>query len=117
MRDGRELLIDILIGVHGISAVEVERTAVSWTGTGVLNGLTLRVIHPLLLLEGKVASFRGLPQAGRQDAKHSRIMTLAVHEWLAGQLTSPRPVFRTVERLAICAAGPDGVHALRTGSI
>ncbi len=113
--DGRQLLVDILTGVYGVSAVEVERTAVAWTGTGPLDGLILRVIHPLLLLEGKVASLRGLPQAGRQDAKHLAIMVLVVRQWLSEQLSVPRPVFRTVERLAACAASPDGVHAFAQG--
>ena len=40
--DGRELLVDILTGVFGLSAAEVERTAVNWSGTGALSGLNLR---------------------------------------------------------------------------
>jgi len=62
-----------------------------------------------------VASLRGLPQAGRQDAKHLAIMILVVREWLGQQLSTPRLVFRTVERLAACAASPDGVHAFARG--
>lgn len=68
-----------------------------------------------LLLEGKVASLRGLPQAQRQDAKHLRILLLVVREWLREQLGDPRAVFRAVERLASCAASPDGVHAFAQG--
>jgi hypothetical protein len=113
--DGRELLVDILTGVFGLSAAEVERTAVTLAGRGALAGLTLRVIHPLLLLEGKVAALRGLPQADRQDAKHLRILVLVVREWLREQLPEPRVVFRAVERLASCTASPDGVHAFAQG--
>lgn len=113
--DGRELLLDILTGVFGLSAAEVERTAVTLAGRGALAGLTLRVIHPLLLLEGKVAALRGLPQKDRQDAKHLRILVLVVREWLREQLPEPRVVFRAVERLASCAASPDGVHAFAQG--
>jgi hypothetical protein len=108
---GREILLDVLTGVYGVSAAEVERTAVTWSGSGALSGLTLRVIHPLLLLEGKAASLRGLPQAQRQDAKHLRILVLVVHEWLRQRFDEPRVVFRAVERLAACAASPDGVNA------
>jgi hypothetical protein len=103
--------LDVLTGVYGVSAAEVERTAVTWSGSGALAGLTLRVIHPVLLLEAKAASLRGLPQATRQDAKHLRILVLVVREWLRQQLDKPRVVFRAVERLAACAASPDGVHA------
>ncbi len=76
--DRRELLVAILTGVYGVSAAEIERTAVSWSGLGILSDLTLRVIHPLLLIEAKTASLRGLPQPGRQDAKHLRMLVLIV---------------------------------------
>jgi hypothetical protein len=115
MTDGRELLIDILTGVFGLSAAEVERTAVSLSGTGVLSGLTLRVIHPLLLLEGKAAALRGLPQADRQDAKHLKILILVLRAWLRERLSEPRVVFRAVERLASCVSSPDGLHAFALG--
>ena len=115
LADGRSLLVDILTGVFGLSAAEVERTAVAWSGSGALRGLSLRVIHPLLLLEGKTASLRGLPQADRQDARHLRIMVLVLRQWLEGQLQDPRVVFRAVERLAACAASPDGLHAFAQG--
>ncbi len=115
LADGRELVVDILTGVFGVSAAEVERTAVTLSGTGALSSLSLRVIHPLLLLEGKVASLRGLPQTRRQDAKHLKILILVVHEWLREQLGDPRAVFRAVERLATCAASPDGLHAFVQG--
>jgi hypothetical protein len=115
LEDGRQLIVDILTGVYGVSAAEVERTAVAWSGTGSLAEINLRVIHPLLLLEAKVAAWRGLPQAGRQDAKHARILVLVVREWLREQLGNPRIVFRAVERLAACAATPDGVHAFAEG--
>ncbi len=68
--DGREVLIDVLTGVYGVSAAEVERTAVDWSGSGALAGLTLRVIHPLLLLESKAAALRGLPQILKPDDYH-----------------------------------------------
>jgi hypothetical protein len=102
--DGRELLVEILTGVFGVGVAELERTAVTWSGAGVLSELTLRVIHPLLLLEGKTAALQGLPQADRQDAKHLRILVLIVRQWLREQLADPRTVFRALERLATCAA-------------
>jgi hypothetical protein len=112
---GRELLVDILTNVYGVGAAELERTAVTFSGRGALSGLSLRVIHPLLLLEGKAASLGGLPQGQRQDAKHLRILILVVHEWLRAQCSQPRQVFRAVERLAACAASPEGLHAFAQG--
>lgn len=113
--DGRELVVDILTGIFGLSSAEIDRTAIAWSGTGILSGLRMRVIHPLLLAEGKTASLRGLPQTGRQDGKHLRILTLIIRQWLRGQLSNPRAVFRAVERLAACAASPDGVHSFAQG--
>ena len=75
----------------------------------------MRVIHPLLLTEGKFASLRGLPQGDRQDTKHLRLLILILNEWLTEQLEQPKAVFRAVERLAACAARPDGVHVFTHG--
>jgi hypothetical protein len=113
--DQRTLTIDILTVIYGVSSAELERSAISWSGTGPFERLSLRVIHPLLLLEGKVASLRGLAQTGRQDEKHVRIMIRVVRQWLLEQLDHPRAVFRAIERLAACAAGPDGLHAFAQG--
>jgi hypothetical protein len=112
---GSELLLDVLTGVYGVRTAELERMAVTCSGSGPLADLRLRVIHPLLLLEGKAASLRGLPQDGRQDAKHLRILVLVVREWLRQQLGRPRAVFRIVERLAADAATRDGLHAFALG--
>ena len=75
----------------------------------------MRVIHPLLLLEGKAAALRGLPQADRQDAKHLRMLVLIVRQWLCEQLADPRKAFRAVERLAACTISPDGLQAFAQG--
>lgn len=113
--DGREIVVDILTGVFGVSASEVERTAVELSGSRELSGLTLRVIHPLLLLEAKTAVLRGLSQKARQDAKHLRILLLVLQRWLREQLNDPRPALRAVERLAACASSPDGLNAFGRG--
>ena len=38
-----------------------------------------------------------------------------VRQWLREQLVDPRKVFRAVERLAMCMASPDGLHAFVQG--
>lgn len=115
LADGRQITVDVLTTLYGISAAEVERTAVTLSGMGALAGLSLRIIHPLLLTEGKCASLRGLSQATRQDAKHLRILTLVLRAWLRERLADPRAVFRAIERIAACALSPDGIAAFVRG--
>ncbi len=115
LADGRELVVDILTGVFGVSATEVERTAVELAGTRGLSGLTQRVIHPLLLLEAKAASLRGLNQDDRQDARHLKILILVLQRWFRERLDDPRATLRAVERLAGCAGSPDGLNAFARG--
>lgn len=115
MPDGQELIVDILTGVFGVSAAEIDRTSVDLSGSGALRGLKLRVIHPLLLMEGKVASLCGLDQVHRQDSKHLKLLTLVFQEWVRERLDDPRAVLRAVERLAACAASPDGVSTFARG--
>jgi hypothetical protein len=43
------------------------------------------------------------------------MLILIVRQWLREQLAEARAVFRAVERLATCAASPDGLHAFAQG--
>ncbi|URD53468.1 hypothetical protein [Chroococcidiopsis sp. CCNUC1] len=40
------------------------------------------MLHPVLCLEGKLKSLRGLPQWGRQDKKHVEMAILCVKEFV-----------------------------------
>lgn len=115
LADGRALLIDVLTGVFGVSSAELERTAIRLTGAGPLAELTLRVMHPLLLMESKAACLRGLSQTSRQDSKHLRMMIVATRNWLHSQQSHPRRIFRAIERIAAFAQSPDGLHAFAKG--
>jgi hypothetical protein len=113
--ENRTLLIDILTGVLGISSAELLRTSVRWSPFADDRGLEVSVIHPLLLLESKLACLRTLSQAGRQDEKHIRLMVCVIRAWLGEQLVDPRQVFRVIERIASMMMTPFGVHAHQQG--
>ncbi len=115
LADGRNLIIDVLTGVFGVSSSELIRTAVAWTLSESGIGSELRVMHPLLLLESKLACLRGLSQHGRQDEKHVRMMVSVVSGWLADQSSQPRTVYKAVERIAALMVTPDGLHAWMSG--
>lgn len=114
--EGRgELVIDVLTGVFGVSSSELSRTAVAWTPRESGIDSELSVIHPLLLLESKLACLRGLAQQGRQDQKHCQMMLLVIHAWLTDQLSQPRSVFKAVERITALMQTSDGLHASTLG--
>lgn len=111
MASGEKLLIDILTSIYGVSTSELIRSAVKWTFTESAHQLKLRVIHPILLLESKLACYRSLPQSGRQDLKHTTLMSLVLRAWLLEQLLEPRRVFKGVERIVSLMQTPDGLNA------
>jgi len=80
---GRELGIHFLHRIAGVGRDEVERTAVS-IETG---GTSVRVMHPLLCLEGRVEILlRRIGEAGHQDQLHLKRGILVVRALLAEQL-------------------------------
>lgn len=109
------LLIDVLSSVYGVSSSELLRTAVTWEFKKADQSVKVHVIHPVLLLESKLACLRGLPQVGRQDEKHVRLMMIVLKAWLSEQLNDPRHFFRTVERIAALMQTPDGLNAYAKG--
>jgi hypothetical protein len=111
MSNGEKLLIDILTSIYGVSTSELIRSAVKWTFTESAHQVDLRVIHPILLTESKLACYRSLPQNGRQDVKHANLMSLVLRAWLLEQLLEPRRVFKGVERIVSLMQTPDGLNA------
>ena len=115
MPEGNTLVIDILTSVYGVSSTELLRSAIAWSFETPKFSLTLRVIHPLLLLESKLACFRSLPQSNRQDEKHAILSSLVVKAWLIEQLETPRSVFKAVERLVGTMQTQDGLFGFAKG--
>lgn len=109
---GQVLIIDILTTVFGISASEMLRSSIPWR---ISDDSTVEVLHPLLLLESKLACLRSLNQSDRQDEKHVRLMTHVLSAWLIEQIESPRNVFKAIERIAAMMMTPDGVSAFERG--
>jgi hypothetical protein len=81
---GAKSNIDIVRHVPGLSATAMEALAIQaeWTGR------QIRVLEPISLLAGKLELALTLPQAGRQDVRHVRILIYCVRgflrEFLAG---------------------------------
>jgi hypothetical protein len=110
---GKALQIDILATVFGVSDAEIVSTALPFQGSGLLAGVCLNVLNPMLCLEGKLKSWSNLPQSGRQDAKHSLLSLLIVREYLKDQCLDlePRVGLRLIERLFRTGLSESGLKA------
>jgi hypothetical protein len=111
-RNDGNLRIDILASVYGLNDAEITATARTFRGKGKLEGLNLKVLHPVLCLEGKLRCLRGLPQGGRQDLKHVKMSMLAVHCLLHElcQQSDPRPALKIIERVLSGGLREDGLQ-------
>lgn len=105
--------IDILATVYGLSDGEISSTAVNWEGTIQSHRFNLRILNPILCLESKLKCLRGLPQAGRQDLKHSKISVLIVHSFLSESIENyhSRMVLNMTERILSLATKEDGLSS------
>ena len=109
----RRLRIDFLASVYGLNDAEITGTALTFSGIEQLAGIQLKVLHPVLCLEGKLRSLRGLPQSNRQDLKHANILILCVREFLIDLVleTPARPGLKLIERILSSALREDGLSA------
>lgn len=112
LESGQVLVIDILTSVFGISASEMLRSSITWKYA---EAAVVQVLHPLLLLESKLACLRSLDQANRQDRKHTLLMMYVVAAWMSDQMQTPRDVFKSLERVAAMMMTPDGLAAFDQG--
>ncbi len=112
-RHDRTLRIDILGSVYGLNDAEIIGTAQSFIGKQALTGISIKVLHPILCLEGKLRCLRGLPQQSRQDLKHVKILLLCVCQFLntLSQKPDPRLALKLVERLMSSTLREDGLYA------
>lgn len=110
---GQPLRIDILASVYGLADAEVANTALTFRGTAELEGLVLKVLHPLLCLEGKLKCLQNLDQSGRQDQKHCQLAVLILRAFLLEQLWNQpaRTVLNFIERIADNAWTDAGLQA------
>lgn len=120
----QSMRIDFLSSVFGLGDDEVANSAIVFQGRNELLELKLKVLNPLLCLQGKLKSYTGLPQAGRQDKKHLKISLLIAREYIKDICLErkPRDGFRLIEtmfRTAKSDAGlkvwtQDGIDLLET---
>ncbi|MBR8835037.1 MAG: hypothetical protein DSM106950_13640 [Stigonema ocellatum SAG 48.90 = DSM 106950] len=107
------LRIDFLATVYGLNDAEISGTALTFVGESELAGLNLKVLHPVLCLEGKLKCLRGLPQQGRQDIKHVKMSILCLNELIKDLSTDQeaRSILKLVERVLESALREDGLSA------
>lgn len=107
------LRIDFLASVYGLNDAEITGTALPFLGKAQLAGIQIKVLHPVLCLEGKLRCLRGLPQGGRQDIKHVAISILCIKELLTDltRKDEPRSGLKLVERVLEGALREDGLYA------
>ncbi|MGK7876414.1 MAG: hypothetical protein AB4426_24895 [Xenococcaceae cyanobacterium] len=96
-----KLRIDFLYSVFGLNDTEISESAIIFVGKEELAGIELKVLNPILCLEGKLKSVVGLPQQGRQDLKHLQISLLCAREFTKNICTnkSSRTGLKLVERI------------------
>lgn len=70
------LRIDFLASVYGLNDAKITGTALTFLGKNQLENIKLKVLHPILSLEGKLRCLRSLPQQNRQELKHTKILIL-----------------------------------------
>ncbi|MDZ4878096.1 MAG: hypothetical protein CLLPBCKN_007531 [Chroococcidiopsis cubana SAG 39.79] len=112
-RQDVNLRIDFLASVYGLNDSEITGTAIPFPGESKLSGVNIKVLHPILCLEGKLKSLRGLPQQGRQDKKHVEMAILCVKEFVKDLCNQeqPRTGLKLVERMLDSALKEDGLNA------
>jgi hypothetical protein len=109
----KQLRIDFLGSVFGLSDSEISDTALNIEGRDELSGVRLKVLHPLLCLEGKLRALNSLPQSGRQDLKHAQMSVICLNAYLQEVLVAedPRNSLKLVERIFRVAMNEDGLNA------
>ena len=75
--NNKKLRLDFLGSVFGVSDFEIANNF-KIISLKEAPELKLKVLHPILCLEGKLKSVVSLPQQGRQDLKHLRMSVLFV---------------------------------------
>lgn len=109
----KTLRIDFLASVYGLNDAEITGTALTFLGQDKLKNITLKILHPILCLEGKLRCLRGLPQQSRQDLKHSKILIICVNKFLSDLISQnpPRTSLKLIERVLDNGIREDGLSA------
>jgi hypothetical protein len=116
---GEPIRIDVLANVFGIDELEITEGALDFIGDRELEGVKLKVIDPVLALEGKLACLSGLPQEGRQDLKHTHLCVKVLDAFLRENLPffPDRVQLGIIEHIFEVAVGKNGLFAWLQHSI
>ncbi len=120
--DGTPLIIEVLWHLHGISNEELQRVAYT-VNIGSL-GVAVRIPSPIALLQAKIANAAELPQAGRQDLRHVRILSSLMPAYLedihatakSGKITQ-RQAVNNLEWLLATVASAKGRQVMQVLNI
>lgn len=77
----KELVLDLLQDVFGLKNNELKKAI-----TRSLDIQDIKVIDPIYLFKGKFHNYTNLPQTGRNDTKHLRMLSLIIPEYLKAYL-------------------------------
>ena len=95
------LRVDFLGSVFGVGDVELSQSAIVFEGQQQLAGVRVKILNPMLCLEGKLKAAIGLPQEGRQDLKHLQMSLLFVKEYIKDTIIiDVRQGLKLIERIA-----------------
>ncbi len=117
---GERVRVDVLANVVGIGTMDAIHSAQWWRGSeGSMVGVEVRVLHPMLCLEGKLACLRQLHQGDRQDAKHVRMSIRVVWHLISDFVAQneTRQALRMIEDVGRLALGVDGLNAWQRAGI
>lgn len=76
-KDGSPLRVEVLHSVKGLDAKDLSKTMELQ-----VEGASARVLMPHVILKAKIENVNSIPQQGRNDVKHVRMMILCVHSFL-----------------------------------
>lgn len=78
-KDGRELTVDVLRTVRGLTKVDLNATETIRFG----DGRSYSVPAPEVVLKAKLANLDSIPQENRADQRHVRIMVVCCRHYLS----------------------------------
>ena len=122
--DAHPVEIDFLARIDGLSSDEIERTAASI----LVDGASLRVEHPILLLENKINNLALYPAKRNEAGVNQARLSIIIARKLLERSRSQRDLLRAVERIwrlsmregacfVFSAFGLDVLNAVPTESV
>ncbi|GFE84892.1 hypothetical protein GCM10011487_68920 [Steroidobacter agaridevorans] len=116
--EGTKLLIDMLVGVLGVSTEDAAKLAVSVV---LYDWQPVQILHPLLVLESRCANLERLPHKRENNGiTQARVACLVVAKYLDDCVTTParrKECLRAAKRIAALAKSSAGVYVWREWGI